>query len=802
MLIALDPLHPVVPLVVWAARALTFFNVLVLLWLGLTILLNAERRHLATWLTGGGLLLGGACSVARASAQTAQPIELFGPIDIWWRASWLPFAGAAYLWTVVLIWYAGRLRTRVEWRSLLGLTVLGLLTCVLLLAARPPEPDVSAAAPVSASVPLFESLSRTLSRLWRRPPTFEALAFETGPGDARLALASYLTFILLCIGVGLNALYRPASPDRFMGELAFRRARPWLLATSLVTLGLSLVVGIGVTGVALVTPPVLLDFLGAGMLSAHVVLLGQAIVSYELFTGNTLPRRGLARYWRNTLILGAGFGGLLAISLGLPLDQSYRLQLALVIVAVFYALLCWRSFAERERSLEQLRPFVASERLVDHLTLPPEHPHAPSLTLGRGEASDTNGIGLAPPLRGGVGAEDGRSSSHRSGAGVKAPPDLFRALGEAVLGASVAFLCPVGPLASLVGAPLAAPESAVPPEPDVLGALVKQIGSGHQLCLPIDPGVYNGAAWAVPLWGERNLIGLLLLGDRRDDSLYSQEEIEIARAAGERLIDARAAGELARRLLLLQRRRLSEDQVLDSRVRRVLHDDVLPLLHTALLSLGRRPSLPATPPTAAAQPAASTSDRAASSDEAAALLADAHRQISALLAELPPPLAPDVARIGLVRALQRVVEDLGGELDEVTWEIEPSAERALTALSPLAAEVLFGAAREAIRNAARHAHPADRERPVRLGITVAVTADDLTLHIEDDGVGLAARAGPRGDAGGAGQGLILHGTLLTVLGGSLVAEGAPGHGTRVTLRLPASDESLTAPAGSEGAWTG
>ena len=38
-----------------------------------------------------------------------------------------------------------------------------------------------------------------------------------------------------------------------------------------------------------------------------------------------------------------------------------------MIVAIFYALLCWRSFVERERSLDQLRPFVASERLVDHL---------------------------------------------------------------------------------------------------------------------------------------------------------------------------------------------------------------------------------------------------------------------------------------------------------------------------------------------------------------------------------------------------------------------------------------------------
>jgi hypothetical protein len=775
MLFALDPLHPVVPVVVWAARALTFFNVLVLLWLGLTVLLNAERRSLGTWLTGGGLLLGGACSVARASALAVQPVDLLAPLDLWWRASWLPFAGAAYLWSVVLLWYAGRLRTRAEWRSLLGLSVLGVGTFLLLLGARPPEVGPELAAPVTASVSLYESATRTLARLWQRPPTFSVLAFETAPGDARLALASYLTFIMLCIGVGLHALYRPGSADRFMGRLAFRRARPWLTATSLVTLGLSLVVGLGVTGVPVVAPPVLLDFLGAGLLVAHVVLLGQAIVSYEVFTGKTLPRRGLARYWRNALILAAGFGGLLAVSLGLPLDQSYRLQLALVIVAVFYALLSWRSFVERERSLDQLRPFVASERLVEHLLAAESAPYAsdraadaPDPLPPSDRPASVADHAILPP---------GAALSRAPGQGpsVRAAADPFEALGEGVLGARVAYLCPVGPLASLVGTPLATPVAAVPPAPEVLATLVERIGTARDLCLPVEPERHGGAAWAVPLWGERRLIGLLLLGNRRDGSLYSQEEIEIARAAGERLIDARAAGELARRLLLLQRRRLAEDQLLDSRVRRVLHDDVLPLLHTALLSLPRRPS-------GAAGDGAS---------EPAALLADAHRQVSALLAVLPPALAPDVARLGLVGALRRVVDDLGGELDGVAWQIDPASEAASAGLSPLAAEVLFGAAREAIRNAARHgrgrssdeARDGEDRRPLHLRIAVAL-ADDLLVQIEDDGIGLAGSAGLTSGTGGSGQGLMLHGTLLTVLGGSLALGNVPEGGTRVTLRVP------------------
>src|SRR5207302_6567106 len=108
-----------------------------------------------------------------------------------------------------------------------------------------------------------------------------------------------------------------------------------------------------------------------------------------------------------------------------------------------------------------------------------------------------------------------------------------------------------------------------------------------RLCLPVDPARYGGALWAVPLWSERGLIGVLLLGEKLDHSLFSQEEIEIAQASGERMIDTQASAEMARRLMALQRRRLSESQVLDRQARRVLHDDVLPRLHTAMLTLSQ-----------------------------------------------------------------------------------------------------------------------------------------------------------------------------------------------------------------------
>jgi hypothetical protein len=811
--IGLDPLDPLVPLIAWAARALTFFNVLVLLWLGLTVLLTAERRSAGTWLTGVGLLLGGICSIARASVQAAQPITALEPVDLWWRASWLPFAGASYLWSVVLVWYAGHLRTRTDRRSLAGLSALGFGVFLLLLDARP------------------AGLAPPLPFAWSFAP-WQLFSFESGPGDAYLSLATYLSFTLLCVLIGLHALYHLKATDRFMGELASQRARPWLTATSLVTLGLSLVVGFGATGVLVVRPLVLFDLLGALMLAAQVVLLGQAIVTYEVFTGKTLPRRGLARYWRNALILAGGFGGLMAISLGLPLDQSYRLTLALVIVAIFYALLSWRSFVERERSLDQLRPFVASERLVDHLlatqTVPaPRQPYeaegeSPGAVDGGAmdRAPTDDGAGgvrfIAPAGRAPGGHKPAPSMSVTSAsAGHSITPlrgspsartgadDPFRALCDDLLGARVAYLCPVGALASLVGGPLTMPELAAPPSNEALAGLASRIGESRLLCLPVEPGSYGGAAWAVPLWGERSLIGLLLLGDRHDGSLYAQEEIEIARAAGERLIDARAAGELARRLLLLQRQRLAEDQLLDGRVRRALHDDVLPLLHTALLALSGPRRVTAGVHEAGEHEVSQSGERAngtpasmTGASEAAVLLADAHHRVSGLLAALPPALAPDVARLGLVGALRRVVDDLGGEIDGVRWEIEPDGARVAAELSPLAAEVLFGAAREAIRNAARHARgtvhasngtdvgqPVQR-RPLRLRIALRAGHGDLSLMVEDDGVGPAGRVSARGDRPSSGQGLVLHGTLLTVIGGSLTVEGAPGHGTRVSLRAP------------------
>jgi len=537
------------------------------------------------------------------------------------------------------------------------------------------------------------------------------------------------------------------------------------------------------------------DLLIASLIALSVVLTGQAIVAYEVFAGKTLPRRGLQRQWRRAVILAAGYGLAVGWSLVLPLRPIYGLLLATGLMTLFFALLSWRSFEERERTIEHLRPFVASPRLYEQLLAA-----APAAALDRDVQA------------------------------------LFRALCDGVLGARLAYLVPLGPLAALVGTTLAFPEGDGPalanlPAPD-WPQFAADLDAPGLICLPLDPARYGGAAWAVPLptWrrgagqvgGEQGLAGMLLLGEKRDGGLYTQEEIEIAQASGERLLDLLASVEIARRLMDLQRQRLAESRdygelsraVFDQRARRLLHDEVLPLLHAAMLTLsGSGEGKPAEASTGAG--------------DLLDLLAGAHRQISDLLREMLPTIErvgaarPDVERLGLAGALRDLVDgELAGAFDGVTWQVDPEAEARAGTLPPLAAEVLFGAAREAVRNAARHgrAQPAGAmrpsagwpqgrdERPLHLWLGLAwrdpaelrtgeagnVEPDAggpgrLELWVEDDGVGL--QAGGQAVAGNGGQGLALHSTMMAVLGGTLAIERLPGGHTRVRLSLPARPAS-------------
>lgn len=162
---------------------------------------------------------------------------------------------------------------------------------------------------------------------------------------------------------------------------------------------------------------------------------------------------------------------------------------------------------------------------------------------------------------------------------------------------------------------------------------------------------------------------------------------------------------------------------------------------------------------------------------------------------MPPAATLEVGRLGLVEALRRIVDDeLSRAFDEVSWHVEPAAAEKARTLPPLIAEVLFYAAREAMRNAARHGR-AEASSPLHLKIAVTWPSG-LEITVEDNGVGVGATGSANGGSGlrpgvspeaqpeGSGQGLALHSTMMAVVGGTLAVESVPALYTRVSLTLP------------------
>ncbi|MBX0327237.1 hypothetical protein K2Z83_06025 [Oscillochloris sp. ZM17-4] len=717
-------IYRLLTLVDWALIAGSLFNAIALLWLGLTVLLSAERRSWGTWLAGGGLLFGGAFFVGH-TAVVGRVIGAFGgEMDFYWRTGWLVLIVAPYLWYLVMAWYSGGLRERAAIMWLAGVSLMGVVALLMALFIDP--------------LPSYADLAR--------PPV--------GPADllsrATLTRLIYPAFAALCIVLAMLSLRAPAAAsDRFMGDLARRRARPWLLAASAVLLAIALAIGVasvwfldqaraglfpGLTarGIGLLIG---FDFLICLLIAAAVVMIGQAVVAYEVFTGAALPRGELARQWRRILILGGVYALAVGWSLsgaGIPDLPIYQLLIATVLMTVFLAMVGWRSASEPAGGLARLRPFVASQNLYDRL-------------LGPGGGGDDK------------------------------PEAAFQALCDELLGARAAYLLPLGPLADLAGPALSHPAGPAPEAGALIAALQAMPAAQTPLCLPFASESRGEAGWAVPLRNDRGLIGVLLLSAKADGGIYTQEEIEVARAAGERLIDARAAAEMARRLADLQRRRIAESQVIDQRTRRVLHDEVLPQIHATLLQIADcRLQI---------EQQGGLSDNLQS---AISNLQSSHRQISDLLRALPPAIGPDLARLGALGALRRTVDsDLGGAFDHVHWEVLDEAEAAARRLDPLSAEALYYAAREAVRNAARHGRGDTPGRQLTLTARAYAGSDPggrplLTVTIEDDGVGMGA-VPTRADGG---HGLALHSTLLAIMGGTLSVASAPRQATVITIGVP------------------
>lgn len=684
----------------WAVMAISLFNTLLLIWLSLTVALNAQRRDWGVWLTAGELLLGGIFFFSHSIILAYGPQFFTRSLNIWWQIGWVPVVSSPFAWYVVMLWYAGFWRgtTTRLYRRHWPFFVLASLLLVFVLA-----------------MVWFANPLPTLNQ-------FSKLEISTPPSLAGLPLLIlvYPIYIILCLVLSLDVLWHPVPSPRVMGDIARKRARPWLVAATISLIAVSiLVVWVMVwvvmhvqaraydPGIAFTIT--LFDLVIASLITVAILMMGQAMASYEIFTGRLIPRQGLGRLWRRVVILAIGYALVMAGSLVLFDHPIYSILLSAILIVVFVALLGRRTFDERENLMSSLRPFVSSQGVFDSL------------------------FSQSPQL-----------------IDVKTP---FTALCEEVLDAQQALLTPLGPLETLLEKDLCYPVSGVisrPPEFDEILASPGVVG------MPLNLVSQGEWMWAVPLWNVSGLAGALYLGAKRDGSLYAQEEIDIARITGERLLDTLASAEITSRLVSLQRQQMAEGQVLDRRTRRILHDEVLPQIHASMLKLG---------------------DHSKDSTEVVESLSAVHHQIAGLLRDIPTTSSLSLDEWGLISSLRRVAfGEFGEAFDDISWQVDPEVDQLIQDLAPVSVEVIFYATREAIRNAAQHGRLV--EQSLTLSVSISVQ-DGLSITIHDDGVGMQ-------DAPNAGQGrgLDLHQTLMAVIGGELKIDSKHNLYTRVELSLP------------------
>lgn len=699
----------------WAVLAVSFYNTISLLWLGLTVLLNGDRRAAGTWISGGGLLLGGVFFISH-SAILGRGLGSAGlGMDFWWWVSWGPAVAAPLAWYGVMLWQAGFSLGRPHAHRAWLLGVIALLATIV------------AALLLSNPVPTYTRLTSDLTR----EAAGGRVVLLPQLGGVPLLIVAYLVYSVFCYLLPLDLLRRPAPDVPALTALLRRKARPWLAAVSaLLLLAGGVMIWTALWALQPRDPPATLsnpgfeasvkrfDLAVAGLVAAAITLLGRAIVGYAVFTGHPLPRQGFFRQWRSTVILAAGFSIVVAAAWAAQVRPFYGLMLAALVITLFHALYSWRAFADREQFMAQLRPFVGS-------------------------------LGLYDRVRDGIPPDTAQ------------PQAFFQTLCRDVLRTRAAVLVPAGTLAALAGPPLLyAPggTSIVVPPIAELASWFPSPGVRYR------PAGDVGAAWAVALGQGRGLGGVLLLGDKVDGTPFTDEEIDIAQAAGERLLDTLAGTELAGVAMRLLRQRLGEVKVLESQGRRTLHDQVLPRLHTAILDLSARRDDPAV-------------------RDAVEELTAAHRQISDLMHDATSSVPHELAQQGLMPALRSLLnQEFGGAFETVDWQVPAEGAVAAAKLPPFVAEVVYFAVRELVRNAAGHGRGGEQGRPLHLTVRLEM-AGEFCLVVEDDGVGLGVAPQGAPDAG-SGSGLRLHSAMVAAVGGRLEVGTFHAGGTRAVVALP------------------
>jgi len=281
--------------------------------------------------------------------------------------------------------------------------------------------------------------------------------------------------------------------------------------------------------------------------------------------------------------------------------------------------------------------------------------------------------------------------------------------------------------------------------------------------------------WVLPIYDELGLVARLYLGPRQDGGVFTNEDMDLAQACGQRILDTLRDHEAMLAVAGLLRRRIVDVKLLGAQQRRVLHDEILPLLHLALLRLETVRFL-------SGQEAMASDHGEPALSDAIGSISTAHRQLAAMMRAMATGAPHRLERDGMMHAIHTMLEqDFQHAFDTVEWRVSEEVASHIDDLVPPAiAELIFAAVQEALRNAARHARGADIHRRLNVALDASCNPH-LEVIVADDGVGIISA---NNSTTGTGGGLLTHSALLAIAGGNLTVKTAPGEGVAVHIFLP------------------
>lgn len=787
--------------------ALSIFNLVAFLWLACTVWLNGDRRAGITRLGVIGLGLSALFFFIHAlliATPFTRPSGLVSQ-DFLWGLLWLPALGVPYIWFAIGLYYAALINQK--WRGrrpvlLIFGGALGAIVLALLLsnassftyadALRAIAYDNDAGDYVSGLL----SLPVLLSLLFLIYVTFCAIApWFTISRIARLMRVLW-RYLWRSAGIPASRSLQHALVDAFWDDpsdietleephLSWHLARPWLLLAALLMVGLTTSISIliiqSIAGLlhqssahnsAPVTPPnnivlteslfplrlIILDFGAMAAVALVILLIGYSIVRHGILIERPLARRGFFEQWRGIVIVATA----LAIFIALLVTQLHSNLGGLLIITslatVAYALFTWSSYTAHDRYVALLGPFVRSTSLRHWLNT--------DLATTERELES-----------------------------------LFVHLCYNVLAVQCAYLDVLaGPIRRSFSYRWSA--NAVP---SAMVAAIKEKrrqeeqrehkSTGHETGEPEEapsrlPVVVNGVpmiCWILPIHDERGLVATLYLGPREDGSAFTQEDMNLAQACGQRVLDTLGDHEAMQAVAGLLRRRIVDVKLLGAQQRRVLHDEILPQIHLALLRLETLRSQPRTCHAATdAGEAGDTADtREQAIEETIDLISDTHRRLAAMMRATATGAPYHLEHGGMIAAIRAMLDqDFQHAFDEIDWCVSEETAASIDEVTPPAiAELVFAAVQEALRNAARHARGADVHRRLRLLFKASWNSAEncLEVIVADDGVGIGSAGS---STSGTGGGLLTHSALLAIAGGSLTVKSSPGEGVTVRILLP------------------